>query len=172
MQGLQSFRFDIPLLGPTIFNVCKRKQYRLPLTDPENKEPREGRWPQKGEVGWPLPSPSPCQAHTPFHHCSPAPSLDLLLDRDSMGKAARQLQRMTGMLTVRGGHHFLRLLQMGKAHQETPLMGCLGILVTLSSNSKGDLRAILFPLLDGFLLVPIGLLTNEKHGILKYMNRS
>lgn len=103
MQGVQSFRFDIPLLGPTFFSVCQRKLYRLPLMDPENKERREGRLPQKGGVGWPLPSPSPCQAPTPVHQ-SPIPSLDLLLDRGSMGKAARRLQRMTGMLTVEGGH--------------------------------------------------------------------
>lgn len=164
--------FDIPLLGPTFFNMCKRKLYHLPLTGPENKEPREGRLPQKGEVGYPLPCPSPCQAHTPFHHCSPTPSLDLLLDRGSVGKAARRLQRMTEMLTVGDGDHFLRLLQICEAHQEALLMGCRGILVAILSNSKGDLRAILFPLLDGFLLVPTGLLTNEKHGILKYMNKS
>lgn len=35
---------------------------------------------------------------------------------------------------------FLRLLQTHKDHQKVPLMGCLGTLMAISSNFKGDLR--------------------------------
>lgn len=117
--------------------MCGReKLYRLPLTDPEKKERREGRLPQKGGVGWPLPSPSPCQAPTPVHHSSPA------------GTPPGQRQHGKGCQVTpendRDAHGWrwtplLRLPQIHKAHQEVliTVWGSHGHIIRFQGRLKG-----------------------------------
>lgn len=51
VQGLQSFRFDIPLLGPTFFNVWKRKTVPSALDGPREERTERGEAAAEGGSG-------------------------------------------------------------------------------------------------------------------------